>query len=30
LRVLPTAMHGHSQPADLLHVINHWHVLIPN
>jgi carboxymethylenebutenolidase len=30
LRVLPTAMHGHSHPADLLHVINHWHALIPN
>lgn len=29
-RVLPTAMHGHSQPSDLLHVINHWHALIPN
>ncbi len=30
LRRLPTAMHGHSKPSDILHVINHWHALIPN
>jgi carboxymethylenebutenolidase len=30
LRTLPTAMHGHGQPTDFLHVINHWHALIPN